>query len=375
MESFNYLDNWLDTALTGREYNKLRQRTERACLKIAPFYGDNTGTKQIQRWELNDKLTDQADRDALQNTEEKCREIRERLLAQIPLMEGVPDMVADVEEEINEVLNDPSPPICPRTGELIKLDDLRKALRETTVCGSDEIPIGFDTHLQEGGRFEPGNVVWLKPPTFLYDLREYYEERGDGSQKLLKKTQRKSHKTDRRLTGDFKTNREHRWEAHPQDPQAATRYECWRIEAKLLAQVFEFEESPIVPDELREDVEDALGEHSLDELFHCPISGQTIHYKEFMSEVQESDHGRSSYQIGHLDPIAVASGRHEEENVSWISERGNRVQGEDSLKRTVRVIFDMAEFHMGRLDLSWEEAKEWEPDPNQPSTEIAAEDD
>jgi len=375
MESFNHLDEWFDTALSGREKNKLRQRTERACLKIAPVFGDNTGAKQIYRWELEGKLVEQADRDKLANTEENCRRLREHLLAQVPLMNGAPDMAPGVEEEVRDTLDDLSTPVCPKTGDEVGFDDLKRALQETSVCGSDEIPIGFDTPPQEDGEFELGNIVWLTPPTFLFELREYFDNLGDGGQKLLEKTQRKSHKTDRRLTGLYQTNREHRWEAHPQDPQAATRYECWQIEAKLLSQVFQFKEAPDSLDELRDGIKRTLEIDSFEEIFHCPISGQTVYYDEFMREVLESDHGRSGYQIGHLDPLAVLEGHHEKENVSWISERGNRIQGEDSLKDTVEIIFNMAEFHMNRLDLEdWEDAKNWQPDPDEPSAEIATDD-
>jgi hypothetical protein len=51
--------------------------------------------------------------------------------------------------------------------------------------------------------------------------------------------------------------------------------------------------------------------------------------------------------------------KHDRGNVTWITERGNRVQGDDSLQNTVEIIFSMAEYHMERLDLDWEEAKEW----------------
>jgi len=372
MESFTHLDEWFDTVLSGKEKNKLRQRTERACLKIAPVFGDNAGAKQIYRWELEEKLVEQADRDKLANTEENCRALREHLLAQVPLMEGAPDMTPEVKSEVQDTLDDLSTPVCPKTGQKVKFEHLKRALRETSVCGSDEIPIGFDTPPHDGGEFKVGNIVWLSPPISLFDLREYFDDLGDGGQKLLEKTQRKSHKTDRRLTGLYQTNREHRWEAHPQDPQAATRYECWQIEGKLLSQVFQFQGAPEAPDRLRDYVKQTLDIDSFEEVFHCPISGQIMYYDEFMREVLEADHGRSGYQIGHLDPLAVQEGHHEKENVSWISERGNRIQGEDSLKDTVEIIFNMAEFHMDRLDLEdWEDAKNWQPDPDEPSAEIA----
>ena len=58
---------------------------------------------------------------------------------------------------------------------------------------------------------------------------------------LTKKIKVKTYLTDRAQTGDYKTNREKRWEAHPNDVQYALRRDCMRIETKLLRQIAMFE--------------------------------------------------------------------------------------------------------------------------------------
>lgn len=363
MNQSETLFDFFNDHLSGKESRKLKQRTQRAALTIAPVYGNHVGTSQIDRWELIDKLPNQPARKVLMNTEDECRSIHTHLLAQLARAKGAPEMDKEAELVVDNVL----PPdfgmlTCPVSGQEIRFEDIRKSLHQTSDLGSSEIPIGYIEHPQEGGKFEVGNVVWIKPPLFLFSLREYFESAGDAEEKLVEKVQRKSHRTDRRQTGDYKTNRELRWEAHPDEPQAATRDQCWEIEAKLLCQTFTFENAPDVPDYLSKLVQDIMNVSNLDGTFHCPISGQSIEYSEFMQEVTESDQGRSAYQVGHMSPIAMPEGQHNANNISWITELGNGVQADNSLAQTTRNIFDMAQYHLNRLGIEWDDAIRWEPD-------------
>ena len=102
--------------------------------------------------------------------------------------------------------------------------------------------------------------------------------------------------------------------------------------------------------------EKALDNEFIKDSFRCPISGKEIMYDEFFERIENPVHGRSGYQVGHMDPIA-GTGKHVSENTSWITDLGNRVQGEASLEDITNEIFYMAKFHKDRLGISWEEAE------------------
>lgn len=142
----------------------------------------------------------------------------------------------------------------------------------------------------------------------------------------------KTYLTDRAQTGDYKTNREKRWEAHPNSVQYALRRDCMRIETKLLLQIAMFEgcdrglvasmqEAGLLPDSFS--------------FVKCPITGDNIQYSEFANDALHPTHGRSAFQVGHLNPLKSSDTDgfygHTADNISWISENGNRIQGSLSL--------------------------------------------
>lgn len=142
----------------------------------------------------------------------------------------------------------------------------------------------------------------------------------------------KTYLTDRALTGDYKTNREKRWEAHPNSVQYALRRDCMRIETKLLLQIAMFEgcdaklvasmqEAGLLPDAFS--------------FVKCPITGDNIQYAEFANDALHPTHGKSAFQVGHLNPLKSSDtdgfDGHTADNISWISENGNRIQGSLSL--------------------------------------------
>lgn len=69
---------------------------------------------------------------------------------------------------------------------------------------------------------------------------------------------------------------------------------------------------------------------------YCPITGDALSYELFRTELDDPEHGKSAFQVGHLNPLkldeegADASG-HTAANISWISADGNRIQGSLSL--------------------------------------------
>jgi len=61
---------------------------------------------------------------------------------------------------------------------------------------------------------------------------------------IFDKVRVKSYLTDRAQTGAYQTNREKRWEAHPQSPQFALRRDCFSVELELIDQLFRFQAFP-----------------------------------------------------------------------------------------------------------------------------------
>ncbi len=143
----------------------------------------------------------------------------------------------------------------------------------------------------------------------------------------------KTYLTDRVLTGAHKTNREKRWEAHPASVHFATRREAMAIEYTLVTQLCCFDGFPKRPRELLQREGVLPGDI---QTFRCPVTREPMSFAKFYDELENRTHGRSQFQVGHLNPLKlddpsdVASG-HTADNISWISEDGNRIQGSLSL--------------------------------------------
>jgi hypothetical protein len=153
---------------------------------------------------------------------------------------------------------------------------------------------------------------------------------------LCDKIEIKTYKTDRAQTGIYQTNREKRWEAHPKSVQYACRKDAWRIEHRLLEQLVHFRGFPESARLILSSngVITPGGTETL-----CPITQEPLSFEEIAREVLAPSHGRSRYQVGHLNPLK-AVGRenpdagHTFRNIAWISQDGNRIQGSLSLDET-----------------------------------------
>ena len=143
----------------------------------------------------------------------------------------------------------------------------------------------------------------------------------------------KTYLTDRVLTGTHKTNREKRWETHTASVHFATRRDTMSIEYTLVTQLCSFEGFPA---HLREILQSKNILPADIQPFRCPVTREPMSFTEFRNEIENRTHGKSKFQVGHLnplklnDPTDVASG-HTADNISWISEDGNRIQGSLSL--------------------------------------------
>lgn len=219
--------------------------------------------------------------------------------------------------------------------ELLKLFQARNLLPY-------EIPLDYLERRLEGRFHCSDNMSWafddlprrvLKLRSFLLDpdLNPHVDLFSDVYEKIKVKT----YLTDRVLTGDHKTNREKRWETHPASVHFALRRTCLEIEHTLLIQLCRFQG---FPDDLAGKLEGAALIPSPDVPFRCPITMEPLSFAQLEREVLDPEHGKASFQVGHLNPLKAVSddphSGHTADNISWISSDGNRIQGHLSLEDT-----------------------------------------
>jgi len=220
---------------------------------------------------------------------------------------------------------------------------------------SYEVPLDYrerpDRHDDETRIHRLGNLFWvydelvlrtLKLRRFLLDPMtspdvQFFKRVLDDKIKI------KTYLTDRALTGPFKTNREKRWETHPHSVQFATRRTALEVEYALVTQLCAFEGFPpdsrealqaegILPAQLR--------------TFRCPVTQEAMSFPFFREALLNPQHGRSEFQVGHLNPLKLEepgsdTAGHTADNISWISEDGNRIQGRlsvNSVRQLLRKI-------------------------------------
>lgn len=182
-----------------------------------------------------------------------------------------------------------------------------------------------------------GNLTWMCTDTMIrtLKLRNFLTKSSSSPDReffrnvLSDKIQVKTYLTDRVLTGEYKTNREKRWEVHPYSVHFALRRTCMEIEYALIQQLCAFDG---FPEEWRAILQrEGILPIDLPE-YRCPVTLDKMSFQSFRSELADPSHGKSRFQVGHLnplkldDPTATASG-HTAQNIGWVSADGNRVQG------------------------------------------------
>lgn len=179
---------------------------------------------------------------------------------------------------------------------------------------------------------------WDGPLREVIELRKTLTSRDENpnadvfGKVLDQKIQVKTYLTDRVQTGDYKTNREKRWECHPNSVHFALRRDCWLIEGKLLKRVCHFDG---FPEPVFGKLE-AKGVVAAAPTARCAVTQERLSYKKFVEEVQKPEHGEAEFQVGHLNPLKGAVGdprfMHTAENIDWVSKDGNRIQGSLTLE-------------------------------------------
>jgi hypothetical protein len=144
----------------------------------------------------------------------------------------------------------------------------------------------------------------------------------------------KTYLTDRVLTGEHKTNREKRWEVNPRSVHFALRQVCMEIEYELITQLCAFQGFPEKFQAMLQK-EKILPQNM--EMSRCPITLEPLVFQEFKEELLNPTHGKSNFQVGHLNPLKLDEpsslfAGHTAQNIAWISANGNRIQGSMSIE-------------------------------------------
>jgi hypothetical protein len=211
-----------------------------------------------------------------------------------------------------------------------------------------ELPVDYVERSTSSPIHQDGNLRWIWDDTEIAStllLRERVRDpRVVGGLarvfvRAAKKIQVKTYRTDRALTGATKTNREKRWEAHPESVQFAFRRDCLKIEHKLLSQVCHFAG---FPEDVRLDLKSSGAILDTELPARCPITRDPLDFDAFRTTLEHPRQGRSQFQVGHLNPLkgpgAGAKYGHTPANVAWISADGNRVQGSLSYDETTALL-------------------------------------
>jgi hypothetical protein len=171
------------------------------------------------------------------------------------------------------------------------------------------------------------DAEWLvKARPIIRPVISAVDKDGDKA-KCVSKISTKCYKTDRSQTGEEQTNRAKRWECLIKDFQHASIEDCWSVEKKLLSDISHFSGFPVETKELL--IESGLFD-SQQSTAVCPITLQPMVYSDLLTG---GEHGESTFQVGHIMPLK-ADGKHKGDNIAWISNDGNRIQGSLNITET-----------------------------------------
>lgn len=347
---------------TGRKgtlaAKKLNERLDTIAFRIRlPLPSDRScnQTPLQERWIVAPEsyLTNDDPRFASQ---EDCELMKATLLAEACEFAGmggsssIPGGVISNAERFLERELLPESARCITSNELLTLDDLITAATvSTNQVGSAELSVEYRTPLNAGGEHRASNIGWTRPPREILFLRQILGQNGvPGS--ILDKVQLKAYSTDKQTMPPYFSNRDYRWATFVQSPQFASRSDCRSVELQLLSQMLEFVGAPRLSDVDRAAVESHLRRPLEIDGCRCPITGQPIVYERFVHAAENPRAGRSEYHVGHLNPL-TRGGRHDWGNVVWMSDAGNRIQGNDTFDEIVVLIQQAAAYHQRRLGL------------------------
>lgn len=170
--------------------------------------------------------------------------------------------------------------------------------------------------------------------------------------KTLNSIQTKALRTPRKVTGEWKTNREYRWDLVRHHPQYATHKNCLIIHLRLLGMMCEFVNAPDLPQATRKLLAKYIGHHPNPGTYRDALTLRLLNYNSFADEVLSGSHGESGFHVGHEDPTRLP--RHVPENISWREKRSNLIQGNMTLResRTALVELIARYFELGEVTIT-----------------------
>jgi hypothetical protein len=299
------LSKYLSGFLNVREIDLVHRRLIRAIYLIELVNRDITSTKYETRW--TDRLSPT---DPRRTDFAECLDIHASICNSIVSM----DNKQDLQEELKLVIKWGNSP------HEFPVDYLSKT--KSRIHTLNNLDFFVDPHYIRLLKLRQA----LLDPTLNPDHQIFAQ--------ILDKVRVKSYLTDRAQTGSYQTNREKRWEAHPLSPQFALRRDCLFVELALIEQLVSFQHFP---------------QGLIDYLIHigsiqqpskvarCPITLDPLSFDVLVNEVTDPTHGKSAFQVGHLNPLKAGASdefRHNPQNISWVSEDGNRIQGRLTLQET-----------------------------------------
>ena len=152
----------------------------------------------------------------------------------------------------------------------------------------------------------PNNIVAIDSKLLdtTIKLRSLFNDSANEINQVMKKVydkvRVKSYLTNRVLTGTHKTNREYRWEVSPDSVHFAFKRECMEIESSLVLAVINMQG---FPGDQRRTLSSSAGITLPLNLTTCPITLEEMSFDKLSSELINPNHGKSSFQVGHLDPL------------------------------------------------------------------------
>lgn len=148
--------------------------------------------------------------------------------------------------------------------------------------------------------------------------------------KLLRGINTRAQKSGRRLTGEFRSNRDPRWKLQLNDPQYGTEVDSKTIELRLLGMMCEFVNAPEIGESVRRVLAKYIGHPPVAGTYRDGLTKERLDYNDFLNEALTPKHGYSKFHIGHDDPSQ--SPKHTPENISWRTMRSNLIQGDMTLR-------------------------------------------
>ena len=313
----------------------------------------------FDRWDINTRTSYLTQSDSRHASKQECEKIFLRLLTL--LLEATDVNLKNIKNLDKAILknilkrNIKSNNLrCIVTKKKITKEDIKKALHYATQgLGSFDIPVGYIKELNVEGKHKEKNIGWIKPFHINYQLRTVLKNgfiRVGGNPRsarnALKKIQIKSYCTDKVTKPPFFSNRDIRWATWTNNYQYVSHYNCCLIELELMIQIFEFINAPKLDVILKDGIEKRRGKPIIENSRKCYITGKDMCFKTYLEGAISPKGGKSLYHVGHFKPL-TRRGKHHHANIEWISDDGNRIQGNDTLKEIQEKLIDAVIYYIG----------------------------